>query len=107
MNCSTCKKMVGLNNNNIWISYQRTRDIRKNYEYICNDCYFDIYKRDFDNWVCYGCNNMQYYINEFCYDGVQQYCIPCLQEKREILNEELYCDCNICQEINNFNISLK
>lgn len=113
MNCYTCERIVGLNNENQWIPYQRTRNIRKEYEYICSDCYFEIYKRDFDNWVCYGCNDMQYYTTEFCYyycgyyNATKQYCISCLQQTRETSNKDLCCDCNICKKINNCIISFK
>jgi len=107
MNCDNCKQIIGLNNKYLWIPYQRTRNIRKEYEYICTNCHFEIYERDIDNWVCYGCNDMHYYNMEFCYDGTEQYCVLCLTEKRENSDNELYCDCNICQEINNSMISLK
>jgi len=104
MNCDYCNQIVGLNNEYQWIPYERTRNIRKEYEYICGYCYYEIYKKNFDNWVCYGCNNIH---TEFCYDKTEQYCIPCLQKKRESSDEELCCDCNICKEINNSTISLK
>jgi hypothetical protein len=107
MNCDHCKQVIGLNDEYQWIPYQRTRNIRKEYEYICTNCHFEIYKKDIDNWVCYGCNDMHYYNMEFCYDGTEQYCVLCLTEKRENSDDDLFCDCNICQEINNSMVSLK
>lgn len=105
MNCNNCKMIIGLNNEYKWVPYKRTRNIRKEYEYICIECYHDIYS--FDDWKCCGCNTNYSSNYEFCYYVRKQYCVSCLIEIREKLNEDLYCNCNLCQEINNSNISLK
>ena len=105
MNCDHCQQIIGLNDDNQWIPYQRTRNIRKDYEYICVECYHDIYS--FDDWKCYGCNTSYSSNIEFCYDRTKQYCVPCLIQNKEESNTKLYCDCKLCQEINNSNISLK
>jgi len=107
MNCDNCKQVIGLNDEYQWIPYQRTRNIRKEYEYICVECYYDIYFYAFDDWKCYGCNKNYKYIYEFCYDGREQYCVSCLIQKKENSNEKLNCDCRLCQDINNSKISLK
>jgi hypothetical protein len=105
MNCDHCKQIIGLNDKNQWIPYQIKRNIRKEYEYICVECYHGVYA--FDNWKCYGCNTSYSSNIEFCYDRKEQYCVPCLIEKKEKSNKNLYCECKLCQDINNSIISLK
>jgi hypothetical protein len=105
MNCDNCNQTIGLNDKYQWIPYQRTQNIRKKYEYICVNCYHDIYA--FDDWKCDCCNKSYSSKTEFCYDEKTQYCVPCLIKKRETTNKKLYCVCRLCQDINNFKISLK
>ena len=105
MNCDNCKQVIGLNDEYKWIPYKRTRNIRKEYEYICVECNHHIYS--LDDWKCYGCNTSYSSNYEFCYDGRQQYCVPCLILKRENTNQDLLCECKLCEDINNSTITLK